>query len=779
MVDASWMARFGPSLVANGYAILPIAPGTKKPGRFIRGKWCDYPQWNRHATRPTTDVEVATWATWPGCGIGIVGGAVAAVDIDIAQDAELALRIEQLARKRLGDTPALRIGRAPKRLLIYRAAEPFPGIRRAPLEILCKGQQFVAYADHPDTRQPYAWPEEGLADLDIDSLHAIDAEMAAAFLDEALMLIPAELRPKSLASDRKPGPAISAHTQAGTMPAIRAALAWLPNAELDYDSWVRIGMALKGALGEKGAVVFADWSAQAAKNDPATTAKAWESFRPDRIGAGTIYHLAMDKGWRPEPGVLLDGSLPEDDTHPAAALLSRLDAQPVAAVEPTPAPRFELTIPKGLVGDLARYMIDTARRPQPLLAVGASLCALGALMGRRYRTPSNLRSNLYVVGIADSGSGKNHAREIVNEVFFEAGLAHHLGGNKIASGAGLLTALYRQPAILFQIDEFGMFLSAAADRKRSPRHITEILDNITELYTAAGGVFLGAEYANRDGSNERRDINQPCLCVYGTTTPLHFWGALQGAHVMDGSLARFLILPSDEDYPDENLDAGIRQPPSGLIAGLKQVAAGGNITGNLAGRMPGPETAVTPMTVPMAAPAAECFRQLSIEITRELRAAAGTPFTAILARIGENARKLALILAVGRDPVSPEIGLEETEWAIAFVRHFARRTIEAVDRHVADTETEANLKRLREIIRAAGARGITKSEITRASQWLKARDRDEILLTLIESGDVVTAMRRSNTRSAMVYRIDGRDGGVRDVSNGKILQLKLSGGSST
>ena len=28
-----------------------------------------------------------------------------------------------------------------------------------------------------------------------------------------------------------------------------------------------------------------------------------------------------------------------------------------------------------------------------------------------------------------------------------------------------LTALYRQPAILFQIDEFGMFLSAAADRK--------------------------------------------------------------------------------------------------------------------------------------------------------------------------------------------------------------------------------------------------------------------------------------------------------------------------
>jgi hypothetical protein len=42
-------------------------------------------------------------------------------------------------------------------------------------------------------------------------------------------------------------------------------------------------------------------------------------------------------------------------------------------------------------------MIDTARRPQPLLAVGASLCALGALMGRKYRTETNLRSNLYML----------------------------------------------------------------------------------------------------------------------------------------------------------------------------------------------------------------------------------------------------------------------------------------------------------------------------------------------------------------------------------------------
>ena len=119
MAETSYMARFGARLVTNGYGILPIGPGTKKPGQFKRGAWADYPEWNRHTERSTTDVEIATWSTWPECGIGLVGGAVAAVDIDVVEDTELALQIEKLARERLGDTPALRIGKAPKLMLIY------------------------------------------------------------------------------------------------------------------------------------------------------------------------------------------------------------------------------------------------------------------------------------------------------------------------------------------------------------------------------------------------------------------------------------------------------------------------------------------------------------------------------------------------------------------------------------------------------------------------------------------------------------------------------------
>ena len=60
------------------------------------------------------------------------------------------------------------------------------------------------------------------------------------------------------------------------------------------------------------------------------------------------------------------------------------------------------------------------------------------------------------------------------------------------------------------------------------------------------------------------------------------------------------------------------------------------------------------MIVPMTEEARARFRQLSIELTEELRAAAGTAFTAILAHIGENALKPALIVAVGRYPARPK-----------------------------------------------------------------------------------------------------------------------------
>ena len=152
-MSESYMARLGARLVDNGYPVLPIMPGTKKPGLFKGGAWRDYPGWTKHGTRPTSEHELIVWSGWPDAGIGIPTGTVIGVDIDIRDD-ELASRLEQLAREMLGDTPAVRFGLPPKRLLVYRAAEPLSGMKAHPIEVLGLGQQFVAFADHPGHEAP-------------------------------------------------------------------------------------------------------------------------------------------------------------------------------------------------------------------------------------------------------------------------------------------------------------------------------------------------------------------------------------------------------------------------------------------------------------------------------------------------------------------------------------------------------------------------------------------------------------------------------------------------
>ena len=463
-----------------------------------------------------------------------------------------------------------------------------------------------------------------------------------------------------------------------------------------------------------------------------------------------MYKLALDSGWSPEPDLQLNGAVVMNGHHPAREFLKSLETTtPIELPEDGPVAELPQAAPLpkgwdqvgGVLADMMQLMANTAKRPQPVLALGASLCAIGALMGRKYRTENNTRSNLYVVGIAESGAGKNHSRVVVNELFRKANLLQYLGGNKIASGSGLLNAIGRQPAILMQLDEFGMFLSAAADRKRSPRYICEILDLMTELYTTSGTTYFGIEYASNQLNNSHRAIHQPCMCVYGTTTPIHFWQALQSANMADGSLARFLILQSEDDFPDSNEHFGTIDPPQSLIAQLRLIhEGGGKLGGNLHEVGAVDEVAVEPRVVPMAAAAKRHFNALDHELLERLRASRGSGHSSILARIEENATKLALIRAVSRDPVDPQIQEADAAWGIMFSRHCAELSIREATSRVSENTAESFHKRALQILHASGPQGMSKSDFTRKTQYMDSRQRDGVLRTLIEAQLVETVL---------------------------------------
>jgi hypothetical protein len=235
---------------------------------------------------------------------------------------------------------------------------------------------------------------------------------------------------------------------------------------------------------------------------------------------------------------------------------------------------------------------------------------------------------------------------------------------------------------------------------------------------------------------------------------LHFWQALQASNIADGSLARFLIMESEEDFPDSNEQFGVIDPPQDLIDQLILIhTGGGKLSGNLTDVGAIDEVMVDPRVVPMTPAAKAAFRQLDDELVARLRTTRGTGYSSILARIEENATKLALIRAVSRDPIDPQIEDHDAHWGIMLSRHCAELTIREASARVSENLVESNHKRALQILRDAGQAGMSKSEFTRRTQFMDHRQRDGVLRTLAEARLVESLLLQAKGRPTQWLKV--------------------------
>jgi putative DNA primase/helicase len=294
------------------------------------------PGW-QNICRTAAEYEIRGWSSlYPtSTNTGILGGTVVGVDIDVP-DEELSEHLVARSRAMLGGSQLQRIGRAPKTLFCYRVDAPIRKLQTPDLffedgtkqkvEVLAEGQQFAAFGIHPDTREPYRWPELSPLDTRADELPLVTLEALQAFVAESELLIRAAggLTERERKASKEKEHGFNSVGREGDEPrsafgfddkpdrsTVEDALRYVPN-DFDYDGWVRIGFALYDGLGDGGRDLWERWSAQSGKNDPATTARKWPTFASGRsITRRTLFWEAMRNGWRQSGGADTGSSRPE------------------------------------------------------------------------------------------------------------------------------------------------------------------------------------------------------------------------------------------------------------------------------------------------------------------------------------------------------------------------------------------------------------------------------------------------------------------------------------
>ena len=510
----------------------------------------------------------------------------------------------------------------------------------------------------------------------------------------------------------------------------------------DNEYWRRPGKDRGWSASLKDRVFYV-FSSNAAPFEPATAYGPFAVYAMLEHGGdfSAAAQALRSQGFGSEPPAN-DVDLSAFQLGPSGATADEPEPVPV---DPGPLPDRLLRVP-GFISELMDYCLETAPYPNLTLAFCGALSLQAFLAGRKVRDSGDNRTNLYLLGLAHSAAGKDHPRKVNTRIVNEIGMPDCLG-DRFASGEGVQDALFLNEAMLFQTDEIDGMLQSI-NKAKDARH-ENIMGTLLTMYSSANSVFPMRRKAGKEAPGV---IDQPCLVIFGTAIPNHYYEALSERMLTNGFFARMIILESGQRGSGQ--EPTIRDLPTRVLAVAKWWSdyQPGERMGNLVDIHPVP--AIVEHTDEARRVLVETREQAEAEYAKA-ETGNDSVGTTVWGRVSEQVRKLSLLYAISENHQEPRISLAAVQWASQFVMHQTRRMLFMAAGHVADNPFHAECLKVLEKLREAPGRELPHSVLLKRMK-MPAGDFKELIQTLTQRNDIEAAPVSTPGRTGMVYRLIGR-----------------------
>ena len=372
----------------------------------------------------------------------------------------------------------------------------------------------------------------------------------------------------------------------------------------------------------------------------------------------------------------------------------------------------------GNMKDMIELITKNAVKKQPLLALASIIPLFGTVLGQKIELEHyGTRTNIYTLGIARSGAGKNAALTNIKNTMRECNI-DRICVEGFSSDAGFLRRVKEKPSSLCLVDELGKVLSSILDH-RAPKYLKAIESELLTLYSQSNTIYNPKHLASSDSDIS---LNEPNISVYGVTTPNALFKTFSSETVEGGLLSRILIFESENKIPLSVTPEKAKVPKS--FKEWASVWEERPLNTN-PGHIENGELKILPEQIKFELQALDFYKDETRRI--ELFAQDLTDgFDSIFIRVPENASKLALIFAGCRSTPGnlSTVTIDDLRMAFVISEYCANLMYNKAQVSIADNPLERDTKQVLEMIRKAGSKGLTVRDMKRKSFFKKLSKKD-------------------------------------------------------